>query len=195
MNKKAAVRQTRESWLLAAIREIRPLFAAKGAKIPAGLRVSVGFPKGARGGSSAVGQCFTSASCADGKGAIFISPKIEDPIRCLDILVHELVHATDNCDSGHGGAFKRLATALGLEGKMTATTAGKTLAVQLRAIAKVLGKYPHSALTFSSRAKKGSRLLKAECLRCGYVVRVTAKWLNTGTPLCPCNKRPMKAGL
>lgn len=34
----------------------------------------------------------------------------------LEVLVHELVHATDDCKSSHGKEFKRIATAVGLEG-------------------------------------------------------------------------------
>lgn len=37
-----------------------------------------------------------------------------------------------------------------------------------------------------------TRLLKAECLDCGYTVRVTNKWLaGKGAPICPCNLKPM----
>jgi hypothetical protein len=32
--------------------------------------------------------------------------------------------------------------------------------------------------------KQGARLLKAQCMTCGYVVRVTAKWLALGAPHC-----------
>lgn len=34
----------------------------------------------------------------------------------------------------------------------------------------------------------GSRLLKCECPGCGYVVRTTKKWIETGVPTCPCGK-------
>lgn len=37
-----------------------------------------------------------------------------------------------------------------------------------------------------------TRLLKAECFDCGYVVRVTRTHVaRIGTPLCPCNGAPM----
>lgn len=42
------------------------------------------------------------------------------------------------------------------------------------------------------RIPKG-RLHKVECEGCGYVGRVTAKWLDRyGAPLCPCNGDPMR---
>ncbi len=35
-------------------------------------------------------------------------------------------------------------------------------------------------------------MVKAECSACGYIVRTTAKWLDSlGAPLCPCNGEPM----
>lgn len=35
------------------------------------------------------------------------------------------------------------------------------------------------------KKKQSTRLLKAECAECGYVVRVTAKWVNeVGAPRC-----------
>jgi hypothetical protein len=35
-------------------------------------------------------------------------------------------------------------------------------------------------------SKPGSRLLKCECPACGYTIRTTQKWLDIGTPTCPC---------
>jgi hypothetical protein len=35
------------------------------------------------------------------------------------------------------------------------------------------------------KKKQSTRLLKASCSKCGYVVRVTAKWLKAaGAPYC-----------
>jgi hypothetical protein len=30
---------------------------------------------------------------------------------------------------------------------------------------------------------------KAECRGCGYVIRVTHKWIATGLPMCPCGEQ------
>jgi hypothetical protein len=121
-----------------------------------------------------------------------VSPEIGDPIEALAILVHELVHAVDDCVSGHRGPFKKLATAVGLVGKMTATTAGDDLRSHLEELATELGPFPHAALQSGGKKKPGSRLLKCECSDCGYTVRVTAKWLEMGAPLCPCNEHSME---
>ncbi len=37
-------------------------------------------------------------------------------------------------------------------------------------------------------------LLKAECSECGYLVRVTQKWVDVATPICPVCLDPMELG-
>jgi hypothetical protein len=45
----------------------------------------------------------------------------------------------------------------------------------------------------SSATRRGSssttRLRKAECARCGYVIRVARSWLGRGLPTCACGGR------
>jgi len=105
----------------------------------------------------------------------------------LDVLVHEAVHAVDDCQSGHKEAFKRTALAVGLEGKMTATHAGDKLKAELERIIKVLPPLTHGALDLSTRKKQPTRLVKLECDNCGMIIRTTAKWIEqTGNPDCAC---------
>lgn len=180
----------RESWLLAATENLRNgMFLDQGALIP-NVRVSVGFP-GGRGSKKAIGQIWHAQACTDSIPQVFVSPIISDPIRALDILVHELIHAVFPKD-GHKGAFASLAKGLGLVGKMTATEAGPELSKRLNAIASDLGEYPHASINLDDRKKQGTRMLKGECSDCGYTVRLTKKWVELlGAPLCPCNSKPM----
>jgi hypothetical protein len=151
------------------------------------MRVSVGFAGGRGKKASTIGQCWSTASAADGVAQIFISPVLADPLRVLATLVHEGVHAVDDCKSGHRGAFVRLAKAMGLEGKWTATVAGEELTHTLADVAAGLGAYPHAALTVAGGIKKQTtRLLKIACDICGYPARVTRQWLDVGVPTCPC---------
>ena len=178
---------TREQWLNLALDQLRPLFANKaGATIPQDARVSVGFP----GGGSArkrVGECWPRIRSRDKVNEIFISPVVSEPIKMLDILAHEAVHAVDDCASGHGKAFKSVAKAIGLTGKMTATVAGEELKAELEAILAALPPLTHGALDLSGRKKQPTRLLKLECDSCGMIVRTTAKWVEqTGCPACAC---------
>lgn len=182
---------TREEWLTAAIGKIRPLFTRAGKPVPENVRVACGFPSknplGAK--KRRIGECW-SDSASEGKiFEMFISPTIKEPVLVLATLLHEMIHATVGLACGHKGAFPQLAKALGLEGKMTATIAGEALAKHLLVLNKELGDYPHHVLDgmTNGRKKDTCRLLKAECPECGYVIRVTKKWIEeAGYPTCPC---------
>ena len=179
---------TREAWLMAGADAMRPWFTDHGVSLPP-VRMSVGF-MGGRAGSKlkAIGQCWDSSASADGHCEIFIHPSLADPVRVLDVLLHELIHTAVGLRCGHKGAFKRIATALGLEGKMTATVAGEALRARLTAIVDALGPLPHASLNgdaHSGPKKQATRMIKATC-DCGYTVRLTRKWIDdVGAPHCP----------
>ena len=121
---------------------------------------------------------------------IFISPKLAQPLRVADVLVHELVHVAVGIDAGHRGAFAACARKIGLAGKLTSTHAGPDLVALLTPILEQLGPYPHAPLNESGSPVKrqGTRMLKIECPGCGYTARTTAKWLEVGLPTCPCGE-------
>ena len=188
---------TREEWLVAAIDALRPIFAETGETLPA-VRVSVGWPGGRGKKNAVIGQCWKTTTATDKVSQLFVSPVLDDAVRVLDVLTHELIHAIDDCQSGHRGRFGKIARAVGLEGKLTATVAGPELLVKLTAIAKGLGTYPHAALAGSADGadgpkKQGTRMLKVECPEeSGYKVRITRQWLDSyGAPLCPCHNETM----
>ena len=182
---------TREEWLVAAVEALRPAFSALAdVEIPA-VRLSVGWPGGRGSKGNVIGQAWAKAAAADGVAQVFISPVLDDAARVLDVLTHELVHVIDENKSGHRGNFARIAKAVGLEGKMTATVAGEALTALLAGIVADLGDYPHAALMSGAEGadgpkKQGTRMLKLEAECCGYVVRTTAKWIEVGMPSCPC---------
>jgi predicted SprT family Zn-dependent metalloprotease len=184
------VMQDREQWLNIAADLIRSEVFA-----PCGLpnfahpyRISCGFAQGSR---KAIGQCFPRAASADSTNEIYISPTLASPVRTnatvgaavLETLVHELLHALDDCRSKHGRDWQRWARRVGLEGKATATYAGTKLTRKLGMIAIACGDYPHAALTVTARDK--ARQLKLECLDCGAVWRMSQKWRAQVT-CCPC---------
>lgn len=182
-----ATHTTREGWLTAAVLALSPLFAEQGHIVPA-VRVSVGWPGGRGAKNTVIGQCWASRASADSVPQLFISPVLGDAERVLDVLAHELVHAIDDCTSGHKGPFAKIAKSIGLTGKMTATVAGAELKPKLAAMVEALGEYPHAIITpsLSGVAKQGTRMLKVECPSDGYTLRTTAKWLAMGVPTCPC---------
>jgi hypothetical protein len=182
--------KTRESWLNAAAKKLAAtVFVEAALVVPEELKVSCGWPThhalaGAKG--RVIGQCFKKECSTEGHSEIFISPVLADPIEVLTCLVHEMVHAVDNCVHRHGPLFKKMAHACGLIGKATETKAGDELAIILKELVNELGEYPHSALDVSKQAKKQTtRLIKASCVTCGYTIRVTRSWINQAIPNCP----------
>ncbi|WVX88036.1 SprT-like protease [Arthrobacter phage TforTroy] len=189
---------TREEWLVAAVEALRPMFSALTDETVPAVRVSVGWPGGNGRKNSVIGQCWSTKVAADEVSQVFISPVLDDAVRVLDVLAHELIHAIDDCTSGHKGRFAKIAKALGLEGKMTATVAGPGLKAELDQIAAELGEYPHAALVNPGQGadgpkKQGTRMLKVECeAGSGYKVRITRQWLDEyGAPKCPCHDEVM----
>lgn len=186
--------QTREEWLTAAVAALSPIFDTAGETLPP-VRVSVGWPGGRGAKGSVIGQCWKSTASADSVPQMFISPVLGDAARVLDVLAHELIHALDDCTSGHRGRFAKVAKEIGLTGKMTATVAGPELASTLADIAASLGEYPHAVLTpgMSGVKTQGTRMVKVTCPEDGYTIRATRKWLDVGLPTCPCGAEMTEA--
>ena len=181
----------RESWLTAAVEKLRPDFDQLGFSLPGGIRVTCGWPsKSALAAKrKRVGEVWSPDCSKDGHHEIFVSPSIADPVEALAILVHELVHTAVGVEVGHKGPFRACAKAVGLEGKMSATTASDGLKERLQIITDELGRYDHAELDkLKSNAppKQSTRMILVKCPECEYQVRTTRKWLNIGVPTCPC---------
>ena len=182
---------TRELWLQNAVDLVSPIFKNKGYTIPK-VQVSCGFPSTGNK-SKHVGQCWGKSSTNDGTNQLFISPVLDEPVQVLDTLVHELVHAVDDCIHHHGPEFKKIATDVGLQGLMREASAGPWLLEQLTAISRQLGKYPHSKINLAhSSSKKTGPRPRAKCKKCGYEVTPLKKWLHMGPPLCPKHTTEME---
>ncbi len=178
---------SRENWLLEAVEIMRPWFEEHGATVPEQVRVSVGFAKGQR--NATIGVCYNSKAAEDGVHQLFMSPVMDEPVKVLATLMHELIHAWDDCKSGHKGEFRRVAKALGLTGKMTATVPGDELVQRLQDLSGKLGPYPHAKLNTAKMGRtQTTRMIKVHSPSCcGYVVRTTRKWIEqVGMPFCPC---------
>jgi hypothetical protein len=182
----------REHWLNGCIQQLRPDFEQLSYPLPQKIRASCSWPSksGLANKKRRIGEAWSAKNSADQSCEVFISPVLKDPLEVAATLVHELVHCAVGVEEGHKGKFSRLAKALGLEGKMTATTAGDTLKAHLQEVTDGIGPYPHAELTHSNAPKKqGCRLLKVACTNeeCSCVVRITRKWLDeVGPPTCGC---------
>jgi len=176
---------TREQWLMAAVQELEPRFSDAGLSIPAKIKVSCGFGIGARGGKKILGQCFSPEVSQSGNTEIFISPIIDDPLKVIGVLAHELVHACIGNDKGHGEEFKRAGESVGLIGKASEMLPCSAMQTDITdTILPILGTYPHAALDDSKRKRQTTRLIK--CVSAGgYSVWTTRKHLDIGYPIDP----------
>lgn len=182
----------REQWLYRVADALYPKFAELNVGSQPSVRFGVGHPStGARG--KRLGECYDSRASKDKLHEIIISPKLDDSLEVAGVVAHELCHAylqshfpNENC--GHGKKFKKLATAIGLRGKMRSTVPGEAFTRFLQPILATIGEYPHGALESgetATRKVQSTRLKKVHCPSCDYTMRVTRKWIETAVPRCP----------
>jgi hypothetical protein len=189
--------ELRESWLRAAAAELRPYFAMVGYPLPNNIRFAIAFTSTGRKGKR-VGECWHSSSSDDSSYEIFLRADLAEPVEVLGVLVKELVHTALPAGSGHGKLFKAAAIKVGLQGPMRHAQPGILLQNRLSELATALGPFPHArlhieqgplvAVAIDRPKKQRARMLKAECAGegCGYVVRVSSKWVrDLGPPHCP----------
>jgi len=136
------------------------------------VRVSCGWPvRGGLGAKAVIGQCFPPTVCRDGVPQIFVSPRIEESVQVLGVLLHELIHAAIGCKFEHGKVFSQAARQVGLAGPPMATVVGDRLRPVLERFVSVAGPYPHAAIQLQAKPKVGSRLRLYEC-QCASPVKV-----------------------
>lgn len=186
---------TREAWLqqAATIIMLHPEMATDRT-----YRVSCGLPSARSfGAKRAIGQCWHELCTEDGVNEVFVSPTIEEGVQVFGTLMHELAHVVAGLEAKHGAGFKKVATAVGLAGKMTATHVSDEAVPWVEEQLAVLGDYPHRALNKMSReldptkTKQSTRMLKAAC-GCGYTFRISSKWAEVGLPSCPVCESEIK---
>ena len=197
---------TREQWLQAAVDQLRPLFEHHKIKLPEKVAVACGWPS--KGGLSQekprLGECWPSEATFDGIRQIFVTPRVNEPVKVLGILVHELVHSAMPDDEKHGPRFKAAMKEIGLTGRPTATMPDADLDVRLQQIAEELGAYPNSAISVDIKPKDAPKKATFKCFcankreannKCritdknigkDYTVSVGRKMLELGFPQCPC---------
>jgi len=176
----------RQQWLERAVEAMRNRFIGAGYTVPQKIRVSIGWPKRAAS-CGAIGECWATEASSDRHAELFVSPELTEGGRILDVLAHELVHATVGTAAGHKRPFKQCALKIGLRGPMRSTTASPEFTAWAEALMQRVGAYPAGYLT--DTPKQGTRMLKCECSTCGYTVRITRKWLTlAGPPICPTDR-------
>jgi len=183
----------RAHWIQQAVNSVVDLAASVGHEAPV---IVVSFGKGL---TRTLGHCYAREHSDRQIAHIIISSSLEDPVEILGILTHEIAHAIDNCRSGHRGAFRGVCRDLGLEGggaskrQFSATEWSPEGLMWAEMTVSELGPLEHDPIRPFERAddsggtkRPGSRMLKVECPKCGYLVRTTASRLaEFGAPICP----------
>jgi hypothetical protein len=176
-------------WLEIAKTEMSAYIKSKGYKTPE-VDLNYGFTSsGAR--SSAVGECWPRSACSSGLNFILLRPTEPDPVKLLATLLHEYVHAIDDCKNRHNKEFKKIATSLGLTGPMRSTEANPELKVVLQSMLARIGKPPNRHITTSLKRRISVPTPKSKCPECEYTVSVPRKYVDFGVPICPVHKTPM----
>lgn len=186
---------TREEWLskLASVMVDR-LFKPLGISFTEQHRVTCGWTMKRK----AIGECYSPEASSAGYREIFISPVLSDVVEVAATLAHELCHAALPFGVAHKRPFAKMARSIGLIGKPTHTSAGGEFMAWWRDVASELGDYPHAAMNRAMMGKKQTtRLIKVHCPACAdggepYLVRMSAKTIDMGLPVCPIHESPMK---
>jgi len=171
--------QNREQWLLTAAQlleqnVLNPAIDALNYRDqlpPMKYAISMGEPS-----NKHLGTCWTKAQSTDKETShIFITSSCNDSTTVMATLLHELIHASDDCKSGHRNYFAQVARKVGLAGKFTATYAGDELAKTLAMFIDALGDIPHHALKQGARIAppQKARMLKIECQECAFTFRAS----------------------
>jgi hypothetical protein len=166
----------REEWLIKMVKKCIPLFESKGFKVPP-VQVTMSFPHtGNR--SKRIGECWSPKAAADNLHHILITLEIDDSLKILGVLVHELCHAVVGIDAGHGSKFRRCAISVGLKGQMRSTEEEDWLIELFKSWVDEHGEIPHGKLTMakSPRKKQATQMLKFGCPNECFIGRATIKY-------------------
>lgn len=171
---------------------------------PPAVRVSCGWPGIAPGGrvDCVKGVCYDTTGSADNTHEIFVSPMLSDRLDVLDTLAHEITHAIAGVSHQHDRLFATYGAKIGLlapDGDRARLCAGDKLRAEFERYLSTAPEYPHASLNppppqpgepTPTPTPQPTRLLKADCEKCGYTIRVTMKWASRGLPICPFDHIP-----
>ena len=175
---------TREAWLELGVEALKPLFKERcEIDLPTNVKVTMSFPYN-RKAEKIAGQCLHKDMSTGGKIEILINPMLKKPLEIMETLAHELIHAYDKNEHGHGGPFIRIGGKLGFIKPWKSTPATPELKEKLNAIIASMPAFPHDHITGlgAKKKKQTTRMLKLICSNedCTFACRAA------GTPLLEC---------
>ena len=173
--------KTREEYLQRAYSLLNEIaFKPNGQECPK-VNISCSWVVGTRASNKkTLGQCAPRSHSDAGINEIRIVPTVDDSFSAIDTLAHEMVHAVDDCQSGHGSAFRKICLAVGLDGntQMRYADAGEKLGKTIKNIIATIGEYPHAKVDVSNVKKQNVRNLKVACNCCDFSFRTSKKNVN-----------------
>ena len=186
----AAPIKTREEWLDEVASGMALWFDDMGFPLP-DFRVSSGFPSSGRRGR-ATAEAWQED---DGGGyRILVRPDRHDPQKLAAAIAHQLAHiAAGQRETEGRHLFRHIAISIGLRGRATEAAPGRLFQELAAPILTKAGPLPEPFAgppKNARKAKQKTRLIKVSCRECGYVARVSRKWLAAaGEPHCPIHGR------
>jgi hypothetical protein len=188
---------TREDWLKTAADLIMGEYLSEFCTITerTNVRVSVGYAPNSKTGSKTLGVCLPSSWSAENYSEIFITPEENDSMLLLCVLTHELIHAIDDCKSGHAGEFKRIALKAGFQRPLRELHVSAQLMEAMTPYLELLGDIPHAKIDANLiKPKQKGRNLKILCsnAKCGFRFYTSAtqinkaRAINSGSIPCLC---------
>ncbi|MCG8450025.1 MAG: hypothetical protein MI725_10670 [Pirellulales bacterium] len=177
--------EAREKWLRDVASGMTGWFDDLGFPLPA-FEVRSGFPSvGMR--SPNISESWTQDDGAS--YVVFIRPDRSEAFDVAAALAFQLCHIAVGKRDSHGHLFRHLAISIGLRGTKTESPPGVLFKEIVTPVLEQAGDLPSPEITPTDkdkRTRQTARLLKVACQECGYVVRVSRKWLEgVGPPHCP----------
>ena len=176
---------SREQWLREVATGMQGWFDDLGFPLPP-FEVRTGFPSSGQR-SPNITESWTQDDGAS--YVIFVRPDRQDGIDVAAALAFQLCRVATGDRDSHGHLFRHLAISIGLRGTKTESPPGALFNELAEPVLKSAGALPGPSITPTDgerQARQTTRLVKVTCLGCGYVARVSRKWLDqVGPPLCP----------
>lgn len=185
----AAARQrtirTREEWLSEVASAMSGWFDDLDFPLPP-FQVRSGLPSSGRRGANTA-ETWTQE---DGQShVIIVRPDRKDAVEVAAAIAHQMCHIASGPRDDHGHLFRHLAVSIGLRGRRTESRPGAVFEELIRSVIEQVGELPTPEWELASSpttAKQTARLIKVACRDCGYIARVSRKWLDSaGPPHCP----------
>ncbi len=161
----------REGWANEILGVLRPRLADLGITMPEGRTVRIGVTPLSRG---VLGRCWAAKLSQSGTvNFIGLCTKQADPAELVHTLIHEYIHAADDCQSGHRNRWAKWAAVLGMKAKGHSRNAlGNTLIRDaLVAVGIPVQHEPSQVLAAASAVPSQIRVECCSCKQHAYVPR------------------------